>query len=682
MTGFLIGLLFRHLWQISLLIPVTVWLVRWGCPRRPHLAHAILMLCLLKCIILPLWATPFSPFCWFGRDVAAEVRQEPVTPPLAAREQVTSESGTPEIERADVASETPLSTEPRGHVLPEPSTQPRLGGAGTVIPLLIWMAGFIGILGFLGGKRIQLLRFHEDTEVAPSDELLEIVEEVGERLQLRRTPRVLVTVHPTIPFASGTFAPRVVLPDHLVINASSADLRLVVAHEMTHLRRGDLHWGTFQLVVQALLWFHPLVWWLNREIRRVREDCCDEEVLARLACPPKDYARCLVNVLDLHQRLRGMPELAGLTPIEVTAARLTNILRKPQEFAPAMSRLGWMIMLILALVILPGGPLPRPSQAAAEAASRPSLDTLSAENRTASNEPPSSTDPAGVPLPEQPGAAKFLGDLRYGLKQGEQFRYLVKIELEYPSYVQTWGGPVQVRVADAGAHTFHVGVDSSGLYASAHPKAVEEDFDASGDWRFPFAPQSGHMGPFSDSGHLSRPRFDRFGPFGHPTGLAETTETLCLNRFGQCLRGDGVFPLPLLLGDLTGILFPQLPEVPAVDLQISRTDAVDVLAESPPEQRRSPFPESPSSEQHVATLNTTWSFVSADADLVLVQMQSRVRTLQEFDSNPAMETEILSDLTWDTARGCWQRIVASGEARQRTLYSEVTVPVSIEIHRQ
>jgi bla regulator protein blaR1 len=53
------------------------------------------------------------------------------------------------------------------------------------------------------------------------------------------------------------------------------------------------------MVVEALFWFHPLVWWIERRLVDEREQACDEEVLG-MAIDPRDYAEGIVNVCRLY----------------------------------------------------------------------------------------------------------------------------------------------------------------------------------------------------------------------------------------------------------------------------------------------------------------------------------------------------------------------------------------------
>ena len=92
-------------------------------------------------------------------------------------------------------------------------------------------------------------------------------------------------------------------------------------------------------------------------MRRYREQCCDEEILARLECRPPQYARCLLNVLELNERFSPALGLAGMSPFEVTSQRLRNIMRSRAGFAAAMPRWCWLVLVGSALVVLPGAGL-------------------------------------------------------------------------------------------------------------------------------------------------------------------------------------------------------------------------------------------------------------------------------------------------------------------------------------
>jgi GWxTD domain-containing protein len=77
-------------------------------------------------------------------------------------------------------------------------------------------------------------------------------------------------------------------------------IELVLLHELAHIRRHDYLVNLLQSLIENLLFYHPAVWWLSKEIRMEREFCCDDIVVAVTADGPS-YARALTNL----ERQRG-----------------------------------------------------------------------------------------------------------------------------------------------------------------------------------------------------------------------------------------------------------------------------------------------------------------------------------------------------------------------------------------
>jgi BlaR1 peptidase M56 len=75
---------------------------------------------------------------------------------------------------------------------------------------------------------------------------------------------------------------------------SKSDLDVVLAHEQAHVRRRDPLFVLLALINRAVFWFHPLAWWLHRQVARLAEEACDEAVLAQ-GHDARNYADCLVR---------------------------------------------------------------------------------------------------------------------------------------------------------------------------------------------------------------------------------------------------------------------------------------------------------------------------------------------------------------------------------------------------
>src|SRR5262249_44343611 len=93
----------------------------------------------------------------------------------------------------------------------------------------------------------------------------------------------------------GVFRPVLLLPDGIFESLTPDQWKSVLAHELCHVRHRDNLIGLLQMFVEAVLWFHPLVWWIGKRIIQEREKACDEEVL-RLGNEARTYAQGILKV--------------------------------------------------------------------------------------------------------------------------------------------------------------------------------------------------------------------------------------------------------------------------------------------------------------------------------------------------------------------------------------------------
>jgi uncharacterized protein (TIGR03435 family) len=111
--------------------------------------------------------------------------------------------------------------------------------------------------------------------------------------------RVMSSTARLEPGVFGIRKPVVLLPEGIVSRLTSPQLQAILAHESCHVRRRDNLAATIHMVVEALFWFHPLVWWIEERLIEERERACDEEVV-RMTGDPQDYAEGIVTVCKFY----------------------------------------------------------------------------------------------------------------------------------------------------------------------------------------------------------------------------------------------------------------------------------------------------------------------------------------------------------------------------------------------
>lgn len=93
----------------------------------------------------------------------------------------------------------------------------------------------------------------------------------------------------------GIFRPVLLLPVGISDRLSDAQLETIISHELCHVRRCDNLAAAVHMLVEAIFWFHPLIWWIGARLVEERERASDEEVL-RLGADPHAYAEGILKV--------------------------------------------------------------------------------------------------------------------------------------------------------------------------------------------------------------------------------------------------------------------------------------------------------------------------------------------------------------------------------------------------
>lgn len=352
-----------QLWQVTLLILVVAALTRWLSPRRPHLSHLLWLVVLIKCVTPPLWASPGGVFCWLQpkRQIDTPFVEHVEWTPVAWDELLDAENtSTMDFETGnapfagvylDESAEAELTPVPS--VVEPPIDQPlgdRIGNAS----LFAWalVSGLV-----LLGVTIRWLRFWRLVRASPrrdSPELDATLRTLSKQLGVRRRVRLIVTESLVGPAVVGFFRVTVLIPAVVADKLKGESVAPILAHELLHIRRGDLWVGLLQTITQALWWFHPLVWWVGRATSREAERCCDEEVLGELKCDPASYARALLDVLDLKSQLKPVPVFPGVRPVDVTSQRLERIMTLRQGCRRRSPWWCWLVAIGAAALTLPG----------------------------------------------------------------------------------------------------------------------------------------------------------------------------------------------------------------------------------------------------------------------------------------------------------------------------------------
>lgn len=184
---------------------------------------------------------------------------------------------------------------------------PITGMSATSIALAVWGAVVASLLLWLVLGAVSVRRIMARGRVLTDEGWLTPLYETADRLDLDRVPRLMMSPTIEMPFACNILHPTIVLPSSAE-QWSDERRRVVLFHELAHIRRRDLLGHTLGRIVCAFYWFHPMVWSAAKQLRAESERACDDLVLS-CGARASDYANHLLDIVTGVRR-NGAPATA------------------------------------------------------------------------------------------------------------------------------------------------------------------------------------------------------------------------------------------------------------------------------------------------------------------------------------------------------------------------------------
>lgn len=291
----------HFLWMGSIAFVISAG-VRWSVRRcSAGLRYAVALLCLLGVTATAAVAL-FVSQRQVGNAVAGATGSVslPAEPSSAEAPPLPVDWMPPDGLRTAAQSQPAIPPQTAQEALREWVFQGTLNAIAALLPWL-WICGTPLVLlalltGIFGTTRLR----RRSTEL--SDERLRgRLDRLGTLLGISRRVGLAVCDQVSSPLVIGIVRPLIILPPAMISGLAPAQLEMILLHELAHVRRWDNLVNLLQRAIEALLFYHPAVWWVSRWVRLEREHCCDALVLAH-DHTPQAYAETLAAL--------ALPELA------------------------------------------------------------------------------------------------------------------------------------------------------------------------------------------------------------------------------------------------------------------------------------------------------------------------------------------------------------------------------------
>jgi HEAT repeat protein/beta-lactamase regulating signal transducer with metallopeptidase domain len=340
-------------WRVTLLLSLAWAVARLLGGQPAARRHAIWATALSAALAVPLlggmvpsWRLAVLPAAESARAVLPVPNTAPASRPVP-----------PPRHRENAAALTALLDAERSH---EPAASPSSSGPTRVAGRapadwigLIWVSVAAAVLGRYFASIASVRWLIRDGDVVRDQRWRDACDVAAAELGLSRTPALRASDHVTVPFTSGVLRPVVVVPASALSTWSDQRVRVVLLHELAHVRRRDCLVQAVTQLACAAYWFNPLTWVAARRLRAERERACDDLVLDA-GMRGADYAQHLLDIARTVTPRRSLSAaaLAMARPSELEG-RLLAILDSQRARRRAAAGASWRTAAAVAALVLP-----------------------------------------------------------------------------------------------------------------------------------------------------------------------------------------------------------------------------------------------------------------------------------------------------------------------------------------
>ncbi|MBL9138253.1 MAG: Ig-like domain-containing protein [Verrucomicrobiales bacterium] len=374
-------------WQVAV-VGLLLWGVaslgaKWRAPWR----YALLLIALIKFVVPPFFPVGSGVLSWVAVPGAGG-REQVVTEVLVEKGILGSEGihgthGT-KVGAATLISPSEGKREAEVVVVPrvverevvrtEPSSRVVRGAVSLQWPawvLLVHLAGAVAVALWVLRQLSVVHGWVRQSQPVEDIRAIRLLEDLSRQLELRRVPDLRFSDQVPAPIAFGLWHRTILLPADSLARLPESEWRAVLGHELAHFRRGDLWVNWLQILLQAIWWFHPVLWLVNRALRQVREDCCDDLVLAQRVSTRERYGEVLVRAASVFSNPGAVAGTLGFgEDLHPLGRRLVRIMDPTIVRAPRLSMTGMAAAVVMAAFLLPGVRLESAGQAPLPASSK------------------------------------------------------------------------------------------------------------------------------------------------------------------------------------------------------------------------------------------------------------------------------------------------------------------------
>lgn len=181
--------------------------------------------------------------------------------------------------------------QPYAPMQPAASVSPAAPNLLPILVVALWFSGAAAVLYWWWLRWRRIARMLQGAESVTTGREVETLRRLGARIP------VVCSSAPLEPGVFGIWRPVLFWPAGIAARLSDTQIESILAHEVSHVRRRDNLAAAIHMLVEAVFWFHPLVWWIGARMVEEREHACDEAAVG-LRGEPRAYAEGILKVCE------------------------------------------------------------------------------------------------------------------------------------------------------------------------------------------------------------------------------------------------------------------------------------------------------------------------------------------------------------------------------------------------
>ncbi len=282
--------IFHSIWQFIAVAMILKLILRLLNIQTPKTIYNFSVIALAICFIL------FSTTFYVGWNKYSSATHEVTT-----NNEITTPKFEPYFPIKDTGSmiiETPNLYEQISHYIFQFSTW----------IFLFWLLGII-LFSIRFFSSFYFLNQFRKVGIKYNKEWQEKTNALQNKLGIKRKVTFLLSQIAEQPLTFGFFKPIILMPIAYINQISEQEVEALILHELSHIKRNDYLINLFQSIIEILFFYHPMVWHISSNIRKTREESCDDQVVA-IGKDPLIYAQALLftkkQLLSHHKNYLAM----------------------------------------------------------------------------------------------------------------------------------------------------------------------------------------------------------------------------------------------------------------------------------------------------------------------------------------------------------------------------------------